>query len=209
MAFHCEATSFLGTFLRCVIVSGALGLFKTFAAGPQQPDVGVLKFLLGGVVMSDRIPMTRAGYNKIKAEIEELENVQMPEIEKRIAAARAEGDLSENAEYHGARESQGMLQAKINMLKAKLVNAAIVDVSKLPKDQVAFSCRVVVKDLEFGDSEEFVLVGAGEEDYDLGKINITSPLAQGLLGKKVGEKAEVEVPAGINRFEILEIHYDT
>ena len=158
--------------------------------------------------MSDRFPMTRAGYNKIKAEIEERENVQMPKIEKQIAAARAEGDLSENAEYHGARESQGMLQAKINMLKAKLVNAMIVDTSKLSKDQVGFSCRVVVKDLEFGDTEEFVLVGAGEEDYDLGKINITSPLAQGLLGKKVGEQAEVEVPAGTNRFEILEIHYD-
>jgi transcription elongation factor GreA len=186
----------------------ALGLFKALATGLRQPDVRVLKVLPGGVVMSDRIPMTRAGYNKIKAEIEEMENVQMPEIEKRIATARSEGDLSENAEYHGARESQGMLQAKINMLKAKLVNATIVDVSKLPKDQVAFSCRVVVKDLEFGDTEEFVLVGAGEEDYDHGKINITSPLAQGLLGKKVGEQAEVEVPAGINRFEILEIHYD-
>ena len=158
--------------------------------------------------MSDRIPMTRAGYNKIKAEIEELENVQMPQIENRIATARAEGDLSENAEYHGARESQGMLQAKINLFKGKLVNAMIVGTSNLPKDQVGFSCRVVVKDLEFGDTEEFILVGAGEEDYDLGKINIISPLAQGLLGKKVGEQAEVKVPAGTNRFEILEIHYD-
>ena len=81
MAFHCGATSFLGTFLRCVIVSGALGLFATFPTGRQSPDVGISKFLPGGVVMSDRIPMTRAGYNKIKAEIEELENVQMPEIE--------------------------------------------------------------------------------------------------------------------------------
>lgn len=158
--------------------------------------------------MSDIIPMTRAGYNKIKAEVNELENVQMPEIEKRIATARAEGDLSENAEYHGARESQGMLQAKINLLKGKLAKAQIMDTSNMPKDQVGFGCTVVVKDLEFGDKEEFTLVGAGEEDYDAGKINITSPLAQGLLGKKVGDEAEVEVPAGTERFEVLEIRFE-
>ena len=158
--------------------------------------------------MSDRIPMTRAGYNKIKAEVDQLQNEQMPEIEKRIAAARAEGDLSENAEYHGARESQGMLQAKINLLKDKLARAAIMDSTKTPKGQVAFGCTVVVKDLDFGDEEEFTLVGAGEEDYDTGKINVASPLAQGLVGKKVGDKVEVEVPAGKNRFEILAIRFE-
>ena len=158
--------------------------------------------------MSERVPMTRAGYNKLKAEIDELQNERMPEIEKRIAAARAEGDLSENAEYHGARESQGMLQAKINLLKDKLARASIMDTAKTPKDQVAFGCTVVVKDLDFGDSEEFTLVGAGEEDYDTGRINVASPLAQGLVGKKIGDRVEVEVPAGTNRFEILEIRFD-
>ncbi|RIK76844.1 MAG: transcription elongation factor GreA [Planctomycetota bacterium] len=158
--------------------------------------------------MSERIPMTRAGYDKIKAELDELENVKMPEIEKRIASARAEGDLKENAEYHGARESQGLLQAKINLLKSKLASAQLVDPATMPKDQVVFGATVKVKDLDFGDTEEFTLVGAGEEDYDLGKILVTSPLAQGLLGKKVGEKAEVQVPAGVNRFEILEIRFE-
>jgi len=158
--------------------------------------------------MSDRVPMTRTGYDKLKAEVNVMENEKMPEIEKRIAAARAEGDLSENAEYHGARESQGMLQAKINLLKDKLARADIIDLATLPRDQVVFSATVVVKDLEFGDSEEFTLVGAGEEDYDIGRILITSPLGQGLLGKKVGETAEIEVPAGINRFEILEIRFE-
>lgn len=158
--------------------------------------------------MSDTVPMTRAGYEKIRAELEEMENVQMPEITKRIAEARAEGDLKENAEYHGARESQGMLQAKINTLKTKLAKATIVDQSKLPKDEVVFGCTVKVKDLDFGDTEEFTMVGAGEEDIDEGRINVTSPLAQGLIGKKVGEVAEVEVPAGVNRFEILEIRFD-
>lgn len=158
--------------------------------------------------MSERIPMTRAGYDKIRAEINELENEQMPLIEKRIAAARSEGDLSENAEYHGARESQGLLQAKINMLKDKIVRADIIDVSTLPKDQVVFGATVKVKDLDFGDTEEFTLVGAGEEDYDVGKILVTSPLAQGLVGKKVGEKVEIEVPAGTNRFQILDIRFE-
>lgn len=158
--------------------------------------------------MSDRVPMTRSGYEKIKAELDVMENEQMPAIEKRIAEARAEGDLKENAEYHGARESQGMLQAKINLLKGKLAKADIVDVSKLPKDEVVFSCTVVVKDLDFGDNEEFTLVGEGDEDYDAGKINVASPLGQGLVGKKVGEVAEIEVPAGTNRFEIVEIRFD-
>jgi transcription elongation factor GreA len=158
--------------------------------------------------MADRIPMTRAGYEKIKAELDDLENEKMPEIEKRIALARAEGDLRENAEYHGARESQGMLQAKINQLKSKLAGADIVDPATMPKDQVVFGATVKVKDLEFGDTEEFTLVGAGEEDYDAGKINVTSPLAQGLLGKKVGETAEVQVPAGLNKFKILDIRFE-
>lgn len=158
--------------------------------------------------MSERVPMTRTGYDKLKAELNDMENEQMPVIEKRIAAARAEGDLSENAEYHGARESQGMLQAKINLIKGKLSRGEIVDPATMPKDQVVFGVTVKVKDLDFGDTEEFTLVGAGEEDYDVGKILITSPLAQGLLGKKIGETAEVEVPAGTNRFEILELRFD-
>lgn len=156
----------------------------------------------------DRVPMTRGGYEKLRAELAEMENEQMPEIEKRIAEARAEGDLKENAEYHGARESQGMLQAKINLIKDKLNRADIVDTSKLPKDEVVFGCTVTVKDMEFGDKEEFTLVGEGDEDYDAGKINVASPLGQGLVGKKVDDVAEIEVPAGINKFKILEIRFD-
>jgi len=158
--------------------------------------------------MSQMIPMTRTGYEKLKAELDRLENEEMPKIEQRIGKARIEGDLSENAEYHGARESQGMLQARINLLRDKLSRANLVDTSKLPRDEVVFGATVVVKDLDFGDEEIFTLVGAGEEDYDQGKINVGSPLAQGLLGKKVGELAEFEVPAGTNRLEILAIRFD-
>jgi transcription elongation factor GreA len=158
--------------------------------------------------MSDSVPMTRTGYEKVKAELDQLDNVEMPAIAKRIAEARSEGDLSENAEYHGARESQGLLQAKINLLRDKLARAVLVDTSKLPRDEVVFGATVVVKDLDFGDEEVFVMVGAGEEDYDEGKILVTSPLAQGLLGKKVGAKVEIPVPKGTMRFEILEIRFD-
>src|SRR5688572_33137964 len=104
--------------------------------------------------MSERVPMTRAGYNKLKAEIEELQNERMPEIEKRIATARAEGDLSENAEYHGPRESQGMIQAKINLLRAKLARASIVDPTMLPEEQDAFGRTIVGTELGFGDKAE-------------------------------------------------------
>ena len=115
--------------------------------------------------MSDIIPMTRDGYNKIKAEADRLDNEEMPKILKRLAEARAEGDLKENAEYHGARESQGMMQAKINQLRGKLSRAQIMDPSKMPQDEVAFGATVVVKDLDYDDEEEYTLVGAGEEDY--------------------------------------------
>lgn len=159
--------------------------------------------------MSDMIPMTRAGYDKLKAELERLETVEMPAIEVRVAEARAEGDLRENAEYHGARESQGMLQAKINLLRDKLNHASIVDTSAGPKDQIAFGATVVVKDLDFDEEEIYILVGAGEEDYDEGKILVTSPLAQGLIGKKVGETAEIPVPRGTLKYEVLEIRYES
>ncbi len=149
--------------------------------------------------MSDMVPITRTGYEKLRAELEEMESVQMPAISNRVAAARSEGDLSENAEYHGARESQGLLQARINLLRDKLSCAVLVDTSKLPRDEVVFGATVIVKDLEFGDEEAFVMVGAGEEDYDVGKILVTSPLAQGLLGKKVGEKVEIPAPGGTMR----------
>ncbi len=158
--------------------------------------------------MAEAIYMTRKGYEKIKAELDHLEDVEMPKAADKVGAARAEGDLRENAEYHGARETQGMLQAKINLLRDKLNRAQIIDTDKVPKDQVSFGATVVVKDLDFGDEEVFILVGAGEEDYDTGKILFTSPLAQGLVGHKIGERVEIDVPAGKLKFEIKEIRFD-
>lgn len=157
--------------------------------------------------MTARTPMTQEGYNKIKADIERMENVEMPIIAQKIADARAEGDLKENAEYHGQREAQGMLQAKINQLKSKLASATIIDMAKVNRSEVAFGATVTILDIDIDDQEEITLVGAGEEDYDSGKYLVTSPIGQGLLGKKVGEIAEIAVPKGIMKFKILDIHY--
>lgn len=153
----------------------------------------------------EQYPITREGYEKLKAQLDYMENVEMVQIAKRIAAARELGDLSENAEYHAAREDQGILQAKINELKARLARAYIVDSSTLPSGEVVFGCKVRVKDLDSGDEEMFHLVGPGQEDYAQNKILTTSPIGKGLLGKKVGDIAEIQVPAGLVRFEILEI----
>jgi len=138
--------------------------------------------------MTDYVPMTRDGYNRIKAEIERLEK--------------------ENAEYHAQRENQGLMQAKINALKAKLAGAQIVDTSSMPKDRVAFGARVKLKDLKFDDEEEYTLVGAGDEDYEKGRILTTSPFAVAMMGKKVGETMEFKAPGGLMRYEVLEIHFD-
>jgi len=158
--------------------------------------------------MSDYVPMTREAYNRKKAEVDRMEQEEVPKIAEKIGKARDEGDLSENAEYHAQREAMGMLQAKINLIKSQLTRAAIVDPDKVPKDQVALGATVVVKDLDYDDEEEYTFVGAGDEDYDAGKYLITSPIGQGLLGKKIGEKVDIEVPKGTLKYEILDIRYD-
>jgi transcription elongation factor GreA len=158
--------------------------------------------------MSDYVPMTQEAYDRKKTEIERLEREEMPKIAEKIAAARDEGDLKENAEYHAQREAQGMLQAKINQLKSQLANASIVDPSKIKTDEIAFGAKVTVKDLDYDDEEQFTFVGSGDEDYDAGKYLITSPMGQGLLGKKVGDKVEIPVPKGTLKFEVLKIEYD-
>lgn len=158
--------------------------------------------------MSDLVPMTKAGYEKIKAQIDEMENVEMPKVLERLAQARAEGDLKENAEYHGARESQGMLQAKINQLKTKLAKASIVDPSKINKDSVAFGATVTVLDMDLEEEEVYTLVGEGEEDYDTNKIKVTGPVGQSLLGANVGDVIEVPAPKGSFELKVLRIEYE-
>jgi transcription elongation factor GreA len=157
--------------------------------------------------MEDSVPMTRGGFNKLKAEMERMDREEMPAIAEKIAAARAEGDLKENAEYHAQREAQGLLQAKINLIKSKLARAQIIDPAMLPRDQVTFGATVTVRDVDLGDEEEYTLVGAGEEDYNKGRILVTSPLGQGLLGKRIGQRAEIPAPKGSYELEVVAISY--
>jgi transcription elongation factor GreA len=157
--------------------------------------------------MSEFVSMTREGYNRIKAEIERLETIEMPLIAEKIADARAEGDLKENAEYHAQRENQGMMQAKINALKSKLSRAHIVDTSTLPRDQVVFGATVKLKD-SWGDEEVYTLVGAGDEDYEKGRILSSSPFGSALMGKKVGEIVEINAPRGTLKYEVLSIDFE-
>ncbi|QVL33651.1 transcription elongation factor GreA [Telmatocola sphagniphila] len=156
----------------------------------------------------ERIPMTREGYDKLKSELDHLVGVEMIEITKKLAEARSEGDLSENAEYHAQRENQGQLQAKINEIRDKLSRASIVEPGQRPKDIVTFGATVKVKDVDIDEEETFTIVGPGDDDPDQNKILSTSPIGQGLLGKKKGETAEIPVPRGKLKFKILAISYE-
>ena len=156
---------------------------------------------------TERFPMTREGYEKLKTDLDRMQNKEMIEVTKRIATARAMGDLSENAEYHAAREDQGMLQARVDVLKDKLSRAYFIDKNNIASDTVGFGASVKVKDLDLDEEETFQLVGPGEEDYNSNRILTTSPIAQGLLGKKKGDIAEIQVPMGKVRFQILDISF--
>ena len=155
----------------------------------------------------ERIPTTREGFEKMRDEIRQLDEVEMPKIAQKIGEARAEGDLSENAEYHGQREAQGLLQARINRLKEKLANSYIVDKSAIPKGIVAFGRIVRVRDIADGIEEKYEFVGPGEEDYsgEILKILTSSPLAKAMIGKKPGDQVDVPLPKGSRRMEIVAI----
>jgi transcription elongation factor GreA len=155
----------------------------------------------------DRQPITREGYEKLSAEVKRLEEEEMPIIAEKIAAARAEGDLSENAEYHGQREAQGMLQAKINQLRSKLASCFIVDKADMPKGVVTFGSTVTIRDLDLDEEETYEFVGPGEENYDgpVMKILTGSPIAQGLMGKKEGDRVEIGLPRGSMKAEVVKI----
>ena len=154
---------------------------------------------------SDRIPMSKEGYEKKKAQLDKMKNEDMPRIAEQIAQARGYGDLSENAEYDAAMEAQGMLQARINDLQDTLARAMIVDKSTLPTDRIVFGSKVTVVDVDLDDEEVFILVGPGDEDYDQNKILLTSPIGQALVGKKLGEVAEVSIPRGTLKLKIVKI----
>jgi transcription elongation factor GreA len=155
----------------------------------------------------EREPISAEGYNKLREEVRRLEEEEMPKLAVLIADARAEGDLRENAEYHGQRENQGRMQAKINQLKTRLANCVIADKSAQPKGVSGFGSIVMLKDTTTGKSEGYELVGPGEEDYDadIMKILMSGPLGQAITNKKVGDMVELATPRGVRRLEVTKI----
>ena len=149
--------------------------------------------------------MTAEGLQKLKEELQFLEGTERPRVIAAIAEARDKGDLSENAEYDAAKEEQGHLESKIAHLKAKIMDARIIDESAIKTDEVQILTRVRVKNLKNGAEKVYQLVTEGEANSLEGKISVTTPIAKGLMGKKVGEIAQVQVPAGLMEYEILEI----
>jgi transcription elongation factor GreA len=149
--------------------------------------------------------MTEEGYNKILAEINYLETVKRPEISAQIAEARDKGDLSENAEYDAAKDAQGIMEAKIAQLKKLVLNARLIDESQVTTDAVQILNKVKIRNIKNNAVMTYTLVSDSEANLKEGKISVNTPIAQGLMGKKVGDKVDIHVPSGIMSFEIMDI----
>ena len=156
----------------------------------------------------NRVPMTPDGYQKIKDELDRLIKVDRPKNIRDIAEARAHGDLSENAEYHAAREKQSFLEGRIQELQTKLSLAEVIDPSKINQSKIAFGAKVKVVDVDADEEYEFKIVGTEEADVKTGRISVTSPVARALIGKEVGDVAIVKAPARTIEYEIVEISFE-
>jgi transcription elongation factor GreA len=155
-----------------------------------------------------RIPLTPEGFRKLQEELERLMKVDRPKNIQAIAEARAHGDLSENAEYHAAKEQQSFIAGRIQELKSKIALAQVIDPSKIRQSSVAFGAKVKVLDIEADEEYVFNLVGPEEADAKQGKISISSPVGKALIGKEVGDTAIIKAPARTIEYEILEINFE-
>lgn len=149
--------------------------------------------------------ITEMGLQKLKEELDQLINIERPAISKQIAEARDKGDLSENAEYDAAKEAQGMLELKISKLKDSIANARIIDESKIDTSVIQIMNRVKIRNKNNNSTMEYVIVSETEADVKRGKLSVKTPIAQGLLGKKVGDVVSIQVPSGVIPFEIIDI----
>lgn len=149
--------------------------------------------------------MSEEGYNKLVAELKHLEAVERPKIVAAIAEARDKGDLSENAEYDAAKEAQGLLEGKINKLKSIIADARIIDESKLKTDSIQILNKVELKNVKNGMKMTYTIVSENEANLKEGKISVNTPIAQGLLGKKVGDIVDIKVPQGMIQLEVISI----
>lgn len=151
--------------------------------------------------------MTLSGYNKLKEEVRYLKNIERPQIVEAIANARALGDLSENAEYHSAKERQGLVESRIAELEDKLSKAQVIDVSNIKSDLIKFGATVELADNDSDTNSKFQIVGSDEADIKNGLLPITSPIAKALIGKKIDDVAEVNTPSGLKSYTVLSVSY--
>jgi transcription elongation factor GreA len=156
---------------------------------------------------AEQVPMTQEGFSRLQKELDNLRSVERPSVIEAIAEARSHGDLKENAEYHAAREKQGIVEARIKDLEDKLTRASVVDLTKVKTDQVRFGANVTIVDEESGDEKTYQIVGDIEADLSNGKISMSSPIAKALLGKKLDDVVSVRVPAGVRECVITEVEY--
>ena len=157
--------------------------------------------------MSERLPMTRAGYEKLEEELRRLKTVERPKIVKEIEVARAHGDISENAEFHAAKERQSHLEGRVRQLEDKLARAVVIDPSGQAPAAVRFGVTVQLEDTDTGERVTYTILGEEESDVVNGTISVTSPVARALLGKAVGDSVSVRVPKGIRVLEVIEIRF--
>jgi transcription elongation factor GreA len=155
----------------------------------------------------DKIPMTAEGYQALDAELKRLKTIERPSVIAAIAEARQHGDLSENAEYHAAKDRQSFIEGRLAELEDKIARAQIIDVSKLSGKQVKFGATVNLVDEDSGDKSKYKIVGEDESDVKGGKISITSPIARALIGKEEGDVIEVMAPGGPKSYEITKVKY--
>lgn len=156
-----------------------------------------------------KIPLTVRGAERLRAEVKRLKSEDRPRVIKAIAEARAHGDLSENAEYHAAKEQQGFIEGRIKDLESKLADAEIIDVTRIPANgKVVFGATVLLADEDNGEESTYQIVGEDEADIKAGRISVNSPMARALIGKREGDVAVVKTPAGERQFEIVKVRYE-
>lgn len=153
----------------------------------------------------DRIPVTPEGYDAIRRELERLKRVERPENIRAIEEARAHGDLSENAEYHAAKERQGFIEGRIGELEYKMGHLEVIHPETLPRDRAVFGSRVLLENSDTGQETEYQLVGPDESDVEKGRISVVSPLGKALLGRKPGDELIIETPGGKRAYELVDI----
>jgi transcription elongation factor GreA len=157
--------------------------------------------------MNTKVPMTASGFASLEEELKHLRSVERPAVIKAIAEAREHGDLSENAEYHAARERQSFIEGRVAELEDKISRAEVIDPSKLSGDTVKFGATVTVVDEDTDEESTYMLVGEDEADVKQGKIAITSPIARAIVGKAVGDSVEVTTPRGAKQYEVLKVEF--